>query len=455
MVAVIDDLPVTAQAPESPLTLPEKPSRRLWPLIAGSVIVAVIVVTGTVAGLGVHDALIAGGIAAAVVAVLLMLWRLPQLRKHFARPGGGRSAARKSSFSRTRRMLGGAGKGRGKGILPKLGKGGGLGKLLPKGSGKGKGLLPKGKSGKGLLPKLGRAGKSLLPKGRGGKGILPKGKSGKGILPKLGARGKSLLPKGRSGRSPLGKGRASSALKRMMPHLAKGRRTGQNGKTARSRKSSGGGRSGAHPVKRLLSGTRRAIAAGKKVRGKPGQAVTGLAGLPFAGAKWLRSKLRRKSKKDPGGAPESNAAAGKDTEPAVAPDRQPGSPITATPGTSAPAARRSIMSASPHAAAEAIQQHIGSFEPENVEDLGRFLQGLPDIHDALAESLTRIADRFGDELPVHPAVTEHIREMAAQSAGLHDFADQTYSIFRSAHSDDLERLENPRRGEEFMDHSHQ
>lgn len=113
------------------------------------------------------------------------------------------------------------------------------------------------------------------------------------------------------------------------------------------------------------------------------------------------------------------------------------------------------MSASPHAAAEAIQQHIGSFEPENVEDLGRFLQGLPDIHDALAESLTRIADRFGDELPVHPAVTEHIREMAAQSAGLHDFADQTYSIFRSAHSDDLERLENPRRGEEFMDHSHQ
>jgi hypothetical protein len=107
------------------------------------------------------------------------------------------------------------------------------------------------------------------------------------------------------------------------------------------------------------------------------------------------------------------------------------------------------------AAAEAIHEGLGSFEPENVDDLGQFFQALPDVYEALGSALTRLADRFGDELPVHGDVQEHIRELAAQSAGLHEYAAETHGIFRAAHAEDLERLENPRPGEPFMDASNQ
>lgn len=105
--------------------------------------------------------------------------------------------------------------------------------------------------------------------------------------------------------------------------------------------------------------------------------------------------------------------------------------------------------------AEAIHQGIGSFEPENVEDLGAFLQALPAVYEAFTSGLNRLADRFGDEYPLHPAVVEHIRELASAAAGQHEYAAEAHHIFTTTHQDDLERLESPRTGEEFMDVSNQ
>jgi hypothetical protein len=107
------------------------------------------------------------------------------------------------------------------------------------------------------------------------------------------------------------------------------------------------------------------------------------------------------------------------------------------------------------AATEAIDQGIGSFEPENVDDLGAFLQALPAVYEALGNGLNRLADRFGDELPIHQSVVEHIREMASSAFGLHEYGGEAYQLFVNTHEDDLERLENPRPGEEFMDVSNQ
>src|SRR6266496_4342100 len=99
---------VREDAPPETATPAEK--RRLWPLLAGGVIAAVIAVTGAVHGLGGRGALIAAGCAAAAVLAGLVLWRLPHLRKHFARPRG---AGRMFRSSRTARRVIGGGKGAG------------------------------------------------------------------------------------------------------------------------------------------------------------------------------------------------------------------------------------------------------------------------------------------------------------------------------------------------------
>src|SRR6266498_3764434 len=160
---------VREDAPPETATPAEK--RRLWPLLAGGVIAAVIAVTGAVHGLGGRGALIAAGCAAAAVLAGLVLWRLPHLRKHFARPRG---AGRMFRSSRTARRVTG---GKGGGFL----SGGKRGKLPGGGAaGKGKGLLA-GKGRSGLLSGgKGRAGaaKSLPGKGRaGGKALAGKGRS--------------------------------------------------------------------------------------------------------------------------------------------------------------------------------------------------------------------------------------------------------------------------------------
>lgn len=103
------------------------------------------------------------------------------------------------------------------------------------------------------------------------------------------------------------------------------------------------------------------------------------------------------------------------------------------------------------AATEAIHGSIGGFEPENVEDLGAFLQDLPNVFEAMTSGLHRLADRFGDELPLHSSVVEHVREMASSLSGLHEYAAEAHHVFRTAHEQELERLENPRPNEKLWD----
>src|SRR6266542_3563558 len=242
---------VREDAPPETATPAEK--RRLWPLLAGGVIAAVIAVTGAVHGLGGRGALIAaGGLAVAVLAGLV-LWRLPHLRRHFARPRG---AGRMFRSSRTaRRVIGG---GKGAGFL----SGGKRGKLPGGGvAGKGKGLLA-GKGRSGLLAGKGRPGaaKSLLGKGRaGGKALAGKGRgAGKsltgtahGIGKRLtgGAAGKGRVLKGLAGRV---RGRVTGGGKRagkLFPSLP-------GGKGRAARKAAGGtGRRRAAPAAAGARGT--------------------------------------------------------------------------------------------------------------------------------------------------------------------------------------------------------
>lgn len=452
----------------------EKPRRRVWPLLAWGAVAAVIVTAGTVAALGTTGALIAGGCTAGAVAAGAVVWRLPQLRRHFARPRG--ASRMRSVQSRTRRMTLGGGR---KGKLPGLGLGSGRkgGRLLPGGKGRaaaGKGLLGKGRAGKGRTG----SGKGLLGKSRGGKAATGKGRAG----------GRSLLGKARSGAGRLLPGRVGRMLR------GAGRKAG-TGRGAAGGKPRGPVR---RAVRRLLPGAGKRAAAARTGAGKkaaagkaarkasPGRRAAGLAGtavlLPLAGALTGAKKLRARSRKRRGKTAPAQVCRvctrpGTEADPLVPagigvvhrshneageailraarelqppPARQPGLPLAPSQADH-PRRRKHPVSNQLQDTAEAIHQGIGGFEPENATDIGLFLQELPAVYEALTSGLNRIAERFGDEYPLHPAVVEHIRELASSAAGQHEYAGEAHHIFTTTHTDDLERLENPRPNERLWD----
>jgi hypothetical protein len=103
------------------------------------------------------------------------------------------------------------------------------------------------------------------------------------------------------------------------------------------------------------------------------------------------------------------------------------------------------------AAAEAVEQHVGSWEPENAVDLDLFLFRLPRLFEAVSGSIGHVASRLGAEFPVDPAVTERLREIASTVAGMSDFAAEAHALHRVEHAKELERIEEPRPGEQMWD----
>jgi len=103
------------------------------------------------------------------------------------------------------------------------------------------------------------------------------------------------------------------------------------------------------------------------------------------------------------------------------------------------------------AAASAAEEHIGGYEPSNADDLDHFLGGLPDYFGAVAGSFQRVADTLADRFPVESIVVERLREIGATIGGMSDFSGEAHTAHRAAHERELERIENPRRGEGFWD----
>jgi hypothetical protein len=103
------------------------------------------------------------------------------------------------------------------------------------------------------------------------------------------------------------------------------------------------------------------------------------------------------------------------------------------------------------AAADMVEQQIGTWEPDNAVDLDLFLSNLPRLFEAVSTSIGHVASRLGSDFPVDPAVTERLREIASTVAGMSEFAGEAHAIHRSAHAKELERIEDPRPGEQMWD----
>jgi hypothetical protein len=77
----------------------------------------------------------------------------------------------------------------------------------------------------------------------------------------------------------------------------------------------------------------------------------------------------------------------------------------------------------------------------DMRDVQLFLERMPKLFAALAESVGRVGERLGSDFPVHPAVPEHLLQLAANSASMEEFTREALRIFITEHAEDLRRQE--------------
>ena len=109
------------------------------------------------------------------------------------------------------------------------------------------------------------------------------------------------------------------------------------------------------------------------------------------------------------------------------------------------------MSGPISAAAEEVTSAMAGFDPANLKELEGIFPDLKELFDGLATGIRGLSAKYGDELPVKPVVAEAIAEIAATCAGLSAATEEAHGTFRSAHADEIERIENPRPNEQVWD----
>ncbi len=97
---------------------------------------------------------------------------------------------------------------------------------------------------------------------------------------------------------------------------------------------------------------------------------------------------------------------------------------------------------------DAIDTHIGNWDPDEAQDIEEFFGGFADYWRNQGATFSHLADRMGSELPIAAAVRDLVEEVAAACSIVGDRADEVYSAHRIEHETELERVENPRPGEE-------
>ena len=101
---------------------------------------------------------------------------------------------------------------------------------------------------------------------------------------------------------------------------------------------------------------------------------------------------------------------------------------------------------------EAIHEHLAGWRPENHQDANEFFKtGLPSMFEALGAALSSLSESLASERPLDPAVTDTINEMGSVTGSYADVARELGPLYDSAHEKEIERIENPRPGEEMWD----
>jgi hypothetical protein len=96
---------------------------------------------------------------------------------------------------------------------------------------------------------------------------------------------------------------------------------------------------------------------------------------------------------------------------------------------------------------EAVDQHIGGWDPDEAQDIEEFFAGLPDHFRTQGQTYLNLADRMASELPIAGPVREMLAEVGSAYTVIAEAAEEAYNAHRAEHEKELERVENPRPGE--------
>jgi hypothetical protein len=98
-----------------------------------------------------------------------------------------------------------------------------------------------------------------------------------------------------------------------------------------------------------------------------------------------------------------------------------------------------------------IAEHLGGWNPENAAEIDATLARLHEIPEAMGAGFSVMGERLQSESAVHPALRDAVTEAGAGIASEGGALQQVYATHRVVHDDRMERIENPKPGEEKWD----
>ncbi len=90
------------------------------------------------------------------------------------------------------------------------------------------------------------------------------------------------------------------------------------------------------------------------------------------------------------------------------------------------------------------------YEPDGMLQWGADMQALEGVLDNVAGVL-RALEKGAEDLPIEPAVKHTLASVGALQSSCSSAAAEIHATFRAVHDAELDRLENPRPGEEKWD----
>lgn len=91
------------------------------------------------------------------------------------------------------------------------------------------------------------------------------------------------------------------------------------------------------------------------------------------------------------------------------------------------------------------------YEPEGMLAFEADLRRMPLVFEQVATAFRILGERAGAELPVHAGVSEAISGVHAHQMACAAAAQEVHASFVALHQAELQRLQNPRRGEHLWD----
>ena len=91
------------------------------------------------------------------------------------------------------------------------------------------------------------------------------------------------------------------------------------------------------------------------------------------------------------------------------------------------------------------------YDPQGMMEVGRDFVHMGTAFRQIAEAMRIMQQKTEDEMPMHPAIVEQLKEMYGMLQQTASKADELAPAFKAFHSVDIKRIAEPRRGERKWD----